>query len=200
MLLPSSPLCLSVWLGILSRFMIIMIGFSGGGAWTTVLILKVKVFARKPELHWPALLWFLSAVVSDVMITVVLVITLVSMLSVIVSKITKCAEYKNKRKTGYTATDDVISKIIRGELRLLDWWEGLDCLSSQRLFRRACWRMLLIFHVLTSPSEAKPGSALFAIGDVIFFMSEYSYSSDTIRPLITVFSALPVRFSDFIVV
>lgn len=101
--------------------MIIMIGFSGGGAWTTVLIVKVKVFARKPELHWPALLWFLSAVVSDVMITVVLVITLVSMLSVIVSKITKCAEYKNKRKTGYTATDDVISKIIRGELRLLDW-------------------------------------------------------------------------------
>lgn len=74
-------------------FLIIMI--AGGGTWTTVLIVKVKVFARKPELHWPALLWFLSAVVSDVMITVVLVITL------------------NKRKTGFTATDDVVSKIIR---------------------------------------------------------------------------------------
>ncbi|EDR08944.1 uncharacterized protein LACBIDRAFT_296562 [Laccaria bicolor S238N-H82] len=81
------------WLpGVIAFFAVVSLG---GGTWTTVLIVKVKVFARKPELHWPALLWFLSAVVSDVMITVVLVITL------------------NKRKTGFTATDDVISKIIR---------------------------------------------------------------------------------------
>lgn len=81
------------WLpGVIAFFAVVSLG---GGTWTTVLIVKVKVFARKPELHWPALLWFLSAVVSDVMITVVLVITL------------------NKRKTGFTATDDVVSKIIR---------------------------------------------------------------------------------------
>ncbi|KIJ91769.1 hypothetical protein K443DRAFT_126157 [Laccaria amethystina LaAM-08-1] len=119
--------------GVIAFFAIVSLG---GGTWTTVLIVKVKVFARKPELHWPALLWFLSAVVSDVMITVVLVITL----------ITQCAEYKHKRKTGYTASDDVISKIIR---------------------------MTVQTGMLT---------ALFAIGDVIFFMT------------------LPVRFSDFTVI
>ncbi|KIM37992.1 hypothetical protein M413DRAFT_448037 [Hebeloma cylindrosporum] len=66
-----------------------------GGAWTTALIVKIKLFARKPELHWPALVWFLSACIADVLITVVLVTTL------------------SKRKTGFVATDDAISKIIR---------------------------------------------------------------------------------------
>lgn len=89
----------------------------GGGAWSTVRIVKTKVFAHKPELHLPALVWLLSAVVSDVMITVVLVITL------------------NKRRTGFIATDDAISKIIR---------------------------MTVQTGLLTS---------LFAIGDVIFFMT-----------------------------
>lgn len=153
-LLPSSPLCISVGLGILSLFYDYHDCLHRGGTWTTVLIVNIKVFAHKPKLHWPALLWFLSTIVSDIMITVVLVITLVSMLSVIISKITKCTEYKNKRKTGYTATDDVISNIIRSELRLLDWWKDLDCFTFQRLFRQVCWRMLLIFHVLTSPSDA----------------------------------------------
>ena len=50
----------------------------GGGIWTTALIIKVKVFARKIELHWSALVWFLAACVADVLITVVLVVTLVS--------------------------------------------------------------------------------------------------------------------------
>ena len=38
---------------------------------------------NKPELHLPALVWFLSGVVSDAMMAMVLVITLVSILSVI---------------------------------------------------------------------------------------------------------------------
>ncbi|KJA15302.1 hypothetical protein HYPSUDRAFT_393214 [Hypholoma sublateritium FD-334 SS-4] len=66
-----------------------------GGAWTTGLLVKIKLFSRKPELHWPALVWFLSACVADVMITVVLVFTL------------------SKRKTGFVATDGAIEKIIR---------------------------------------------------------------------------------------
>ncbi|KAH9482228.1 hypothetical protein JR316_0004325 [Psilocybe cubensis] len=68
---------------------------TGGGTYTTVLIVKIKLFARKPELHWPALVWFLSACVADIMITAVLVISL------------------SKRKTGFVATDDAVSKIIR---------------------------------------------------------------------------------------
>ncbi|EAU82196.2 hypothetical protein CC1G_10598 [Coprinopsis cinerea okayama7 len=67
----------------------------GGGIWTTALIVKVKVFARKAELHWSALVWFLAACISDVLITMVLVVTL------------------SKRKTGFAATDDAIQRIIR---------------------------------------------------------------------------------------
>lgn len=50
----------------------------GGGAWTTAMIVKIKLFSRKPELHWSALVWFLSACIADVLITGVLVLTLVS--------------------------------------------------------------------------------------------------------------------------
>ena len=50
---------------------------SAGGIWTTALIVQVKLFARKEELHWSALVWFLAAVVSDVLITMTLVISLV---------------------------------------------------------------------------------------------------------------------------
>ncbi|KAF5327055.1 hypothetical protein D9619_005009 [Psilocybe cf. subviscida] len=66
-----------------------------GGTWTTALIVKIKLFSRKPELHWPALVWFISACLADIMITTVLVMNL------------------SKRKTGFIATDDAISKIIR---------------------------------------------------------------------------------------
>ncbi|KAF8198501.1 hypothetical protein BJ912DRAFT_951596 [Pholiota molesta] len=89
----------------------------GGGVWTTVMIIKIKLFSRKPELHFPALTWFLAASIADVLITGVLVFTL------------------SKRKTGFVATDDAISKIIR---------------------------MTVQTGLLT---------ALFAIGDVVFFMS-----------------------------
>jgi hypothetical protein len=66
-----------------------------GGTYTTVLIIKIKLFSRKPELHWPALVWFLSATLADVMITATLVLSL------------------SRRKTGFVATDDAIAKIIR---------------------------------------------------------------------------------------
>ncbi|EKM82062.1 hypothetical protein AGABI1DRAFT_112209 [Agaricus bisporus var. burnettii JB137-S8] len=89
-----------------------------GGLWTTIKIIIIKSFSRKPELHWSALVWFLAATVADVLITVTLVINL------------------SKRKTGFSATDDAISKIIR---------------------------MTVQTGMLT---------ALFAIGDVVFFMSE----------------------------
>ncbi|KIJ93755.1 hypothetical protein K443DRAFT_380095 [Laccaria amethystina LaAM-08-1] len=112
----------SSWLaGIIAFFATVSLG---GGAWSTVRIVEIKVFARKPELHLPALVWFLSAVVSDVMITVVFVITL------------------NKRRTGFIVTDDAISKIIR---------------------------MTVQTGLLTS---------LFAIGDVIFFMTLPASFSD----------------------
>jgi hypothetical protein len=55
----------------------------------------VKTFANKPKLHNPALLWFLSASVADVLITASLVFTL------------------SKRKTGFSGTDSLIDKIIR---------------------------------------------------------------------------------------
>jgi len=50
---------------------------SAGGLWTTIQISIIKLFSRKPELHWSALVWFLSATVADVLITVTLVINLV---------------------------------------------------------------------------------------------------------------------------
>jgi len=67
----------------------------GGGVWTSVLLIKLKLFALKPKLHPAALVWFLSAVVADVLITATLVVSL------------------SKRKTGFTGTDDAIQKIIR---------------------------------------------------------------------------------------
>ena len=48
-----------------------------GGIWTAVQIATVKVFARKPELHNPALLWFLSSCIADIVIAFSLVLSLV---------------------------------------------------------------------------------------------------------------------------
>lgn len=50
---------------------------SAGGIWTTYGVIHVRLFIRKPELHTPALIWFLTACAADVLITVVLVIALV---------------------------------------------------------------------------------------------------------------------------
>ncbi|KAF9259069.1 hypothetical protein L218DRAFT_1004261 [Marasmius fiardii PR-910] len=67
----------------------------GGGIWTGVMVGVIKVFARKPELHTPALVWFLTSCVADVIITATLVSSL------------------RGRKTGFVVTDTVIDKIIR---------------------------------------------------------------------------------------
>ncbi|KAK1233527.1 hypothetical protein PQX77_003338 [Marasmius sp. AFHP31] len=66
-----------------------------GGIWTGVKVGVIKTFIRKPELHTSALVWFLTSCVADVLITVSLVRSL------------------SQRKTGFTATDSVIDKIIR---------------------------------------------------------------------------------------
>jgi hypothetical protein len=74
---------------------ILSLASMAGGIWTTVRLVAIKVFARKAELHTPALVWFLTACVADILITVTLVFTL------------------HKKRTGFVATDDAISKIIR---------------------------------------------------------------------------------------
>ncbi|KAJ8090739.1 hypothetical protein PM082_018305 [Marasmius tenuissimus] len=66
-----------------------------GGIWTGVKVGVIKTFARKPELHTSALVWFLTSCVADVLITFSLVRSL------------------SQRKTGFTATDSVIDRIIR---------------------------------------------------------------------------------------
>ncbi|KAJ3849170.1 hypothetical protein EV368DRAFT_67662 [Lentinula lateritia] len=68
---------------------------SAGGFVTGVKIAKLKLFADKPELHWSALLWFLTACVADLLITGTLVWNLA------------------QRKTGFEITDSVVDKIIR---------------------------------------------------------------------------------------
>ncbi|TFK36159.1 hypothetical protein BDQ12DRAFT_725456 [Crucibulum laeve] len=65
-----------------------------GGIWTAVEISIVRVFARKPELHTPALVWLVSAAAADILITASLTQSLYT------------------RKTGYAKTDAVISRII----------------------------------------------------------------------------------------
>ncbi|KAJ7059512.1 hypothetical protein C8F01DRAFT_1210532 [Mycena amicta] len=67
----------------------------GGGIWTSAMVQILREFVKKPLLHNPALLWFLASCVADVLITVSLVITL------------------SKKKTGFSATDSVVDKIIR---------------------------------------------------------------------------------------
>ncbi|KAJ7663209.1 hypothetical protein DFH06DRAFT_1324686 [Mycena polygramma] len=59
----------------------------------------LKQFAKKPLLHTPALVWFLTSCAADVLITTSLVITLA------------------RKKTGFTATDSVVDKIIRSAIR-----------------------------------------------------------------------------------
>ncbi|KAJ3743233.1 hypothetical protein DFH05DRAFT_1300540 [Lentinula detonsa] len=68
---------------------------SVGGFVTGVKIAKLKLFADKPELHWSALLWFITACVADLVITATLVWNLA------------------QRKTGFAITDSVVDKIIK---------------------------------------------------------------------------------------
>ncbi|KAF5355610.1 hypothetical protein D9757_012905 [Collybiopsis confluens] len=66
-----------------------------GGFITGVKIEGLKLFSKKPELHWSALLWFLTSCVADLLITAALVLSL------------------SQRKTGYSYTDSVVDKIIK---------------------------------------------------------------------------------------
>ncbi|KAI5886559.1 uncharacterized protein SCHCODRAFT_01194301 [Schizophyllum commune H4-8] len=78
-------------------FVIVLLGLVsfGGGIWLTQKIVEVKYFARKPDLHWAALVWLVAAAAADILITVALVWNLA------------------RRKTGFSHTDDVINAIIR---------------------------------------------------------------------------------------
>lgn len=51
---------------------------SGGGIWLTIAVTEIRRFARKPELHWPALTWLLASAIADVLITASLTFSLVS--------------------------------------------------------------------------------------------------------------------------
>lgn len=53
------------------------IKFAAGGFITGVKVAILKLFALKPELHWPALLWLLTSCVADLLITATLVRSLV---------------------------------------------------------------------------------------------------------------------------
>jgi len=83
----------SIWIPI--AISVLGIASFAGGIWTATLIQIYRLFAKKPLLHNPALLWFLASCVADVLITVSLVITLA------------------KKKTGFAATDSVLERIIR---------------------------------------------------------------------------------------
>uniref|UniRef100_A0A0W0G955 DUF6534 domain-containing protein n=1 Tax=Moniliophthora roreri TaxID=221103 RepID=A0A0W0G955_MONRR len=84
---------MSIWIPLL--ICLLALTSCGGGIWTGVMVGIVKTFARKPELHTPALVWFLTSCVADVLITLTLVRSL------------------SQRKTGFSSTDSVIDKIIR---------------------------------------------------------------------------------------
>ncbi|KAF9491726.1 hypothetical protein BDN71DRAFT_1452425 [Pleurotus eryngii] len=66
-----------------------------GGIWTCITVATIRVFSRKPELHWPALTWLLASAIADALITSTLVYSLY------------------KRKTGFKDTDSVIERVIR---------------------------------------------------------------------------------------
>ena len=57
--------------------------------------MEAKLFSHKPELHLPALVRFLSAIVSDATMAVVLVITLVSIVSLL--DVIRCVDQPNDR-------------------------------------------------------------------------------------------------------
>ncbi|KAJ4481242.1 hypothetical protein J3R30DRAFT_3403464 [Lentinula aciculospora] len=75
--------------------MILALASCVGGFITGVKIEKLKLFSEKPELHWSALLWFITACVADLLITATLVWNLA------------------QRKTGFVITDSVVDKIIK---------------------------------------------------------------------------------------
>jgi len=83
----------SNWIAVIICFLAI-VGLAGGIG-TSVKVATIRLFSRKPELHAPALVWFCSACVADILITITLVRSL------------------TQRRTGFSKTDDTIDRIIR---------------------------------------------------------------------------------------
>ncbi|KAE9395527.1 hypothetical protein BT96DRAFT_826097 [Gymnopus androsaceus JB14] len=69
--------------------------YLAGGVITGAKIAILKLFIKKPELHWSALVWFLPSCVADLLITFTLVMSL------------------HQRKTGFATTDSMIDRLIR---------------------------------------------------------------------------------------
>lgn len=118
--------------------MLIPVSSSAGGLWTTIKISIIKLFSRKPELHLSALVWFLSATVADVLITGTLVINLVCA-KLWVKICANVHDSQSRRKTGFSATDDAISRIIRSGSSLNLCTNMTHC-SKQWRSRLGCWR------------------------------------------------------------
>ncbi|KIK65256.1 hypothetical protein GYMLUDRAFT_39615 [Collybiopsis luxurians FD-317 M1] len=83
----------SLWIPAI--IVVLSLASTAGGVITGAKIAILKLFAKKPELHWSALLWFLTSCVADLLITGTLVRSL------------------SKRKTGFGATDNMIDRLIR---------------------------------------------------------------------------------------
>ncbi|KAJ7199954.1 hypothetical protein GGX14DRAFT_372671 [Mycena pura] len=74
---------------------VLALGNFGGGIWLSTRVQMLRLFAKKPLLHNPALMMFSASCAADIIIAVTLVRTLSS------------------KKTGFLATDTVVDKIIR---------------------------------------------------------------------------------------
>ncbi|KAF8234623.1 hypothetical protein L208DRAFT_1261097, partial [Tricholoma matsutake] len=83
----------SKWMGLVISAL--SLASFAGGLWTTVDVAVFRVFARKPELNRPGVVWFVASAVADVLITGSLIYSL------------------NRRKTGLTYTDSYVNRIIR---------------------------------------------------------------------------------------
>ncbi|KAJ3810641.1 hypothetical protein F5876DRAFT_76587 [Lentinula aff. lateritia] len=115
---------------------VLALASTAGGFITGVKIAILKLFSKKPELHWSALLWFIPSCVADLLITFTLVRSL------------------SKRKTGFGATDSAIDKLIRSKNPML-------CILRKNLDH------LMIVTLYSDCADR----AIFAIGDVAFFMA-----------------------------
>ena len=75
---------------------------------------------------------------------------------------------ESKRKTGFAATDDAISRIIRRQLFFVLAMSLTDSVPSDG----ADWLDNVCVFFGASNRPLKQCSSLFAVGDVVFFMSE----------------------------
>ncbi len=130
---------------------VIVSWFLGGGIWTTYGLINIKIFSRKPELHTPALVWFLSACAADLIITTVLVYTLVSPRAAH-SRFQSNSLCSRREKPGLL----------------------LQTMSSRELFAVSISAANVGEYPYWFAVTVQTGliTTFFAIGDVLFFMSE----------------------------